>query len=218
MKGFIEFVNEAKQFSLPQSITADYKVRHYQKKETLYHEGDIPNLVYFINKGKIKTWKMSAEGKEFITGIHDKGEFFGYISMLEGTEHSDSATTLEEVEVALIPQSDFLSLIYSNKDISACFVKMLANDISEKEERLLGLAYNSVRARVAGTLLNLQKKYPQNSSIRISRDDLAGIVGTSTESLIRTLSDFKEEKMIEADGREIKVVNITGLEKIKKFS
>jgi len=218
MKGLVEFVNEAKQFSLPQSIIADHKVRSYQKKETLYHEGDMPNMVYFMNKGKVKTWKMSSEGKEFITGIYDKGEFFGHVSILEGSEHTDSATTLEDAEIVFIPKPDFLALVYSNPDVSACFVKMLANNISEQEERLLGLAYNSVRARVAGALLLLQKKYKDNKNIRISRDDLASVVGTSTESLIRTLSDFKEEKMIETDAREIKILNPGGLEKIKKFS
>ena len=216
--GFVQFINEAKQFSLPRNMAADYKMRSYQKKETLYHEGDLPNTVYLVTKGKIKTWKMSPEGKEFITGIYDMGEFFGYISILEGSEHADSATSLEDSEVAMIPQTDFLALIYSNRDISARFVKMLANNISEKEERLLGLAYNSVRARVAGALLQLHTKNQQNNAIRISRDDLAGLVGTSTESLIRTLSDFKGEKMIETDGREIKVLNIPGLEKVRKFS
>ncbi|HXB10720.1 MAG TPA: response regulator [Bacteroidia bacterium] len=216
--GFVQFINEAKQFSLPENITAEYKVRNWTKKSSIYHEGDMPNMVYLVNKGKVKTWKMSPEGKEFITGIYNPGEFFGYISILEGIEHSDSATALEDAEVALVPQTDFLALIYSNSDVSARFVKMLANDISEKEERLLGLAYNSVRARAAGALLQLQKKYNDNNSIRISREDLAGIVGTSTESLIRALSEFKSEKLIETDGREIKVLSTSGLEKARKFS
>lgn len=218
LSGLVQFVSEAKKFSLPSSIAADYKIRTYQKKETIYHEGDAPAMVYFVNRGKIKTWKMSGEGKEFITGIYDEGEFFGHIAMLEGTNYTDSATALEDAEIALIPQNDFLSLIYSNNEVSARFIKMLANDIHEKEERLLGLAYNSVRARVADALMALQKKNNSNVAIRISRDDLASIVGTSTESLIRTLSDFKQERMIETDGREIKVLNVPGLERIRKFS
>lgn len=117
-----------------------------------------------------------------------------------------------------IPHHDFLSLIYSSNDVSARFIKMLANNINEREERLLGLAYNSVRARVADALISLSKKNPQGSTISISRDDLAGIVGTSTESLIRTLSDFKQDKIIETDGRSIRVTNITGLEKVMKYS
>jgi CheY-like chemotaxis protein/CRP-like cAMP-binding protein len=218
IEGLAQFITEAKEFSIPISNASEYKFRSYCKKEVLYNESDGPSLVYMINKGKIKTWKMSGDGKEFITGIYGPGEYFGYVAMLEGTNYADSATALEDTEVALIPRHDFLSLIYSNNEISARFIKMLANDIREKEERLLGLAFNSVRARVADALLSLQKKNEASSSIRIPRDDLASIIGTSTESLIRTLSDFKLEKLIETDGREIKVLNIKGLERARKFS
>ncbi|HTA83230.1 MAG TPA: response regulator [Bacteroidia bacterium] len=218
LTGLTQFISEAKKFSLPASIASECKVRTFSKKEALYEEGDNPQMVYFVNKGKIKTWKMSGDGKEFITGIVGEGEYFGYVGLLEGTNHVDSATALEDTEVALIPQQDFLSLVYSNHEVSARFIKMLANDIREKEERLLGLAFNSVRSRVAEALISLQKKNESTGSIRISRDDLASIVGTSTESLIRTLSDFKQEKVIETDGREIRVTNMKGLEQVRKFS
>lgn len=218
INGLMQFISEAKEFRLPISNANDYKIRAYSKKEVLYNEGDSPAMIYLINKGKVKTWKMSGDGKEFITGIYAQGEYFGYIAMLEGTNYADSATALEDCEMALIPRHDFLSLIYSNNQVSAKFIKMLANDIREKEERLLGLAFNSVRARVADALMNLQKKNESNLSIRIPRDDLASIIGTSTESLIRTLSDFKQEKLIETDGREIKVLNLKGLERVRKFS
>jgi CheY-like chemotaxis protein/CRP-like cAMP-binding protein len=219
VSGLIQFVNEAKKFSLPPNISSEYNIRNCPKKETLFKEGDTPQMIYMVNKGKIKTWKMSADGKEFITGLFGPGEYFGYVPMLEGTDCSDSATALEDTEIVQIPKQDFISLIYSNSEVSVKFIKMLANDIREKEERLLGLAFNSVRSRVAGVLISLQKKNDGlTTSIRIPRDDLAGIIGTSTESLIRTLSDFKQEKLIETDGREIRVLNVAGLEKVKKFS
>jgi DNA-binding response OmpR family regulator len=218
VEGLRQFISEAKKFSLPAAIASECKVRTFSKKEALYEEGDNPSTVYLVNKGKIKTWKMSGDGKEFITGIVGQGEYFGYVALLEGTNHVDSATALEDTEVALIPNQDFLSLVYSNNEVSARFIKMLANDIREKEERLLGLAFNSVRSRVADALISLQKKNEATGSIRISRDDLASIVGTSTESLIRTLSDFKQEKIIETDGREIRVVNLKGLEQVRKYS
>jgi CRP-like cAMP-binding protein/CheY-like chemotaxis protein len=216
--GLTQFISEAKKFSLPSSISAEYDVKVYPKKEMLYKEGDTPGMVFLVNRGKIKTWKMSPDGKEFITGLFGAGEYFGYGAILEGTNHSDSATALEDSEVAQIPQQDFLALVYSTNEVSARFIKMLANDIREREERLLGLAFNSVRSRVADALLALHKKYEATGSIRIPRDDLAGIVGTSTESLIRTLSDFKQEKIIETDGREIRVVNTKGLEQVRRFS
>jgi len=118
----------------------------------------------------------------------------------------------------VIPQSDFITLITHNQEISAGFIRMLANNISEKEERLLGLAYNTVKARTASVLFKLHNKLRKDEVIKVSRDNLAGLVGTSPESLIRTISDFKTEKIIETDGKEIKVLDINKLERIMKFS
>ncbi len=218
MNGLADFIDEAKKFSLPLSVAADYRIESFRGKEDLYKAGEKPASVYFVIKGKVKTWKVNQEGKEFITEIYGPGDFFGYVALLEGVPFSDSASAFDEAEVALIPKEDFLSLIYSNQEVSARFVKMLANNISEREERLLSLAYNSVRSRVADVLLQLYRKQPQNDNIRISREELASIAGSSTESVIRTLSDFKREWLIETDGREIKVLNPFGLERIRKFS
>ncbi|NNM95054.1 MAG: response regulator [Bacteroidia bacterium] len=218
LAGFVEFISEAKKFNLPENFVADFKVRKLSKRANVYNQDDTPTNVYLINSGTVKAWKINNEGKEFITGIYKKGDFFGYIPVLEGIAYSDSATVLEDAEVALVPQSDFLSLIYSNRVVSARFVKMLADDIAEKEERLLALAYNSVRARTASAILQLKDKYNDHDSIHISRDDLANVVGTSTESLIRTLSEFKSDKLIEIDGRVVKVLDQHGLEKVRKFS
>jgi len=218
ISGLTQFISEATKFSLPTSLSSEYKVRDCQKKEMLYKEGDPPQMIYLVLKGRIKTWKLSADGKEFITGLFGPGEYFGYAPIMEGRSYADSATAMEDVEIVNIPRQDFIALVYSNNEVSARFIKMLANDIREKEERLLGMAFNSVRSRVADVLISLQKKNEGNASIRIPRDDLAGIVGTSTESLIRTLSDLKQEKLIETDGREIRVINISGLEKVRKFS
>lgn len=218
LSGLISFINEAKEFNLPDKIASEYKVRSYKKKDSIYHEGDTPNFVYFVNKGKVKTWRINLDGKEFITGTYEKGDFFGHLPILEGSVYNDSAATMEECELALMPQNDFLSLVYSEHEISARFIKMLANNINENEKRLLSLAYNSVRARTANILLELYKKNKPGERIRTSREDLAGIVGTSTESLIRTLSDFKSDGLIEIEGREILILNSKGLEKVVKFS
>jgi CheY-like chemotaxis protein/CRP-like cAMP-binding protein len=218
LSGLITFINEAKEFSLPANVASEYKVRTYKKKDSIYHDSDTPNFVYFVNKGKVKTWRINLDGKEFITGSYEKGDFFGHLPVLEGGTYNDSAGAMEECELALMPQNDFLSLVYSEHEISARFIKMLANNINENEKKLLSLAYNSVRARTANVLLGLHKKGKEGESIRTSREDLAGMVGTSTESLIRTLSDFKSEKIIDIDGREIVVNNPQGLEKVVKFS
>jgi CRP-like cAMP-binding protein len=118
---------------------------------------------------------------------------------------------MEDAEVAIIPREDFESLINDNQDVAKRFIRMLASNLSEKEEQLLGLAYNSLRKRVADALLTLQKKYQKTGtepfSIHISREDLANIAGTATESLIRTLSDFRSEKLLEIRDGNIVIMN-----------
>lgn len=216
--GLMQFIGEAKRFQLHELDSSKYAVKNYSKKSIVYNEGDTPGPIYLINKGKIKTWKLSTDGKEFVSGILSQGDFFGYISVLENKPYSDSATAIDDVELVVIPQPDFIALITYNQQISAGFIRMLANNISEKEERLLGLAYNSVRARTASALFSLHTKLQPDGIIKVSRDNLAGLVGTSPESLIRTLSDFKAEKIIETDGKEIKIADINKLERIMKFS
>jgi len=218
MNGLMEFIKEAKRFQLQELDTSKYITKKYAKKGSIYNEGEASGPVFLITQGKVKTWKMSTEGKEFVSGILSPGDFFGYISVLENKPYSDSATAIDDVELAIIPQSDFISLITYNQEVSAGFIRMLANNISEKEERLLGLAYNTVRARTASALYSLHNKLQPDGVIKVSRDNLAGLVGTSPESLIRTLSDLKAEKVIETDGKEIKISNPEMLERIMKFS
>jgi DNA-binding response OmpR family regulator len=218
LSGLVDFIETASKFTLPGTISTDHKLRTYQAKGQVYHEGDEPGTVYFVNKGKVKSWRMSSDGKELITGIYSKGDFLGFNAILEGGNYPDSASAMEDSELALIPRNEFLSLIYSTQEVSARFIKMLVNNINEKEEQLLSLAYNSVRGRVADALIKLHKKSQNNANLSLSREDLANMVGTSTESLIRTLSDFKQEKMVEIDGRDVKIVNMQGLERISKFS
>lgn len=218
MNGLMQFIGEAKRFQLHELDTSKYIIKKYGKKADIYKEGEASGPVFLITKGKVKTWKLSSEGKEFVSGILSQGDFFGYISVLENKPYSDSATAIDEVELAIIPQSDFISLITYNQEVSAGFIRMLANNISEKEERLLGLAYNTVKARTASALFSLHTKLQPDGTIKISRDNLAGMVGTSPESLIRTLSDLKTEKVIETDGKEIRITNPEMLQRIMKFS
>jgi CRP-like cAMP-binding protein len=160
---------------------------------------------------------MNRDGKEYITGIATQGDFIGYMDILENSDFTETAETLEDSEIQIIVRQDFLSLIYSNRDVAAKFIKMLSGDLREREERMLNLAYNSVRKRTSDALLMLQKRYnkeKENNPLPVSREDLAGIVGTSTESVIRTLSDFKEEKLIDISGRNITILNQDKLKKV----
>jgi CRP/FNR family transcriptional regulator, polysaccharide utilization system transcription regulator len=216
--GLNEFMNEASHDHLI-SLSTSRDAKPYKKKENIYTEGSHPKSIYFVAKGKVKTFKANEDGKEYITGLHKEGDFFGYTSLLEDLPYTDSATTLEESEIVVIPKEDFFSLLYSSRDIASKFIKILSDNVKEKEDRLLKLAYNSVRKRVAEALIMLRNRYKkdgsENFSMAISREDLAGIVGTATETVIRTLSDFKEEKLIDISGSNITVLNSHKLEAMK---
>ena len=180
-------------------------IEKYKKRQRIFTEGNHPIRLYYLEKGKVKISKTNDEGKELIVQIVNEGEFFGYIAMLQNAVYSDNAETLEESEIAAIPKSEFEELMHSNPEVSRKFIKLLANDIAEKEEQLLRIAYNSLRRKVADALLTVYKKYKGSAdkfNINLSRDNLAAIAGTATESLIRTLTDFKSEKLIDIkDGK-----------------
>jgi CRP-like cAMP-binding protein len=217
--GLNEFMNKVESFDAMRKLTGDRKCKSYKKKEVIFSEGNHPGGVYFINKGKVKTFKTNEDGKEYITGLYKEGDFIGYLAVLEDDNFTESAAALEESEVCLIQRQDFISLLYSNREVANKFIKLLTDNLVEKEDRLLSLAYNSVRKRVAEALLMLRDRYKienrDDFSIHISREDLSNIVGTATESLIRTLSDFKEEGMIELKAGQVKILDARKLEHMK---
>ena len=190
----------------------NHDVIDYKKKQIIYSEGQHPNKLYYIETGKIKVYKTSDGGKELITSLLSPGDFFGHIPLIENAVYEEFAETLEESSIRVIPRKEFEHLLTHNQEVALKVIKLLANNISEKEQQLVALAYHSLRKRVADALLTLKKKYAKESdgehfSISISREDLANIAGTATESLIRTLSDFKSEKLIEIKEGKIVILD-----------
>ena len=183
----------------------------------LYQEGRKPRFLFYLVKGKVKGFKANEEGKEYITSLYSEGDFLGYTALIEDKNYDDSATILEEAEVMQIPKDDFLQMMYSDISIASKFIHIITQNVKEKEERLLNLAYSSLRKRVARALVDIVEKFnlkEQQMPIEISREDIAQYVGTATESLIRTLSDFKAEKKIEIKSGKIIV---TDIEKLKNL-
>ncbi len=209
--GMQQMIGEFSGKKVLQNLTEDRNVNHYKRKQVIYSEGNHPTKLYYIEKGKIKTFKSNADGKEFTVGLYTAGDFIGYVALLEGTVYKETAEAIDDAEVGMIPREEFEELVNSNKEILHKFIRLLAKDVTEKEEQLLGLAYNSLRKRVADALITLHNKYKEEKgekfSIHISREDLANIAGTATESLIRTLSDFKAEKIIEIQAGNIVILN-----------
>jgi CRP-like cAMP-binding protein/CheY-like chemotaxis protein len=219
VEGLNKFFDDVKKLDELKNLSSQRRVKQFKKKELVFSEGNQPNYLYFLSKGKIKTFKAHEYGKEFITTLYKDGDFLGYTALLENQTYTDSAEALEDCEVVLIPKEDFFALIYNNMEVMKAFVKLLSDNILEKEKQLVNLAYSTVRKRVAEALVLLYERYSresdQNFSISLSREDLANIVGTATESLIRTLSDFKEEKLVEIRGSNITILNIDKIRSLK---
>jgi CRP-like cAMP-binding protein len=193
-------------------------VHHYKKKEVIYAEGHHPCRLMFIEKGKVKIFKKNNEGKELTVGLLAGGDFLGYTALLEESVYKDSAQAMDDTEIIGIPKEEFENLMSTDKAVAKKFIHLLASNVSEKEAQLLRLAYNSLRKRVAEALMMLFRKYKTEVqvqfSIHISREELANMVGTATESLIRTLSDFKNEKLIQIKAGNIIIADGNRLQKI----
>jgi DNA-binding response OmpR family regulator len=218
IEGIQRFMQESLGRSVFDSLTEGRDTNTYKKKQTIYNEGHHPNRLFYIVKGKVKTYRSNDDGKELVTDLYKDGDFFGHIALLEQITYKDTAETLEDTELATIPKEEFNNLLNNNREVAQKFIRMLARNVSEKENQLLGLAYNSLRKKVAQALLMLQKKYKapgeKSFSIDISREGLATIAGTATESLIRTLSDFKTEKLVEILNGFISIVDEKRLENL----
>jgi len=198
------------------TFTGDRNINKFKKKQTIYTEGNHPNRLYYMVSGKVKVYKTNEDGKELVTELFGPGDFLGHIALLEGTVYMDTAEAMEETEVAAIPKEDFDELLNNNAEVARKFIRLLAKNVTEKEKQLLGLAYNSLRKKVAESLLLLQRKYNLQHEdkfvIDISRESLATIAGTATESLIRTLGDFRNEKLIDLKEGHIVFLNLKKLE------
>lgn len=209
--GVQEMLNEFGSTNALQQLAESGNINHYKKKQVIYTEGNHPVSLFYLEKGKVKTFKSNDDGKELTVGLFTQGDFFGYTALLEESVYKENAQAIEDAEITAISKEDFEKLVHSNPAVQKKFIQLLAKNVSEKEEQLLGIAYNSLRKRVANALMTLQHKYKKEEdsifSMHISREDLANIAGTATESLIRTLSDFKTEKLIEIKDGNIAIIN-----------
>ncbi len=211
--GLSAFINEARGFEELRKLSLERRVKHYKKREIVFEEGDYPRYLYFINTGKVKVFKTNEDGKEYIIDIVKEGDFAGYLDLIRDSKYSESASALEDSDISLIPREDFSALLHANRDVASQLIKMLANNVIEKEEQLLNLAYHSVRKRVANAILLLSDKEGE-AEINILRDDLARIVGTAKESVIRMLTEFKDDGYIEILDGTIVIKNRPKLENL----
>jgi CRP-like cAMP-binding protein len=208
--GVAELIVDAGRADVLEELSLNRNVNMYKRKQIIYNEGNHPNRLFYVQKGKVKLYKSNDDGKDLTIGLYGPGEYFGFMPLLDNSIYKETAEAMEDSDIAVIPREEFDTLIKENSLVVKKFLQILAGNISEKENQLLGLAYNSLRKRVADSLLMLKRKFDDGKdqfSIHISREDLANIAGTATESLIRTLSDFKAEKMIDIKDGHIVLIN-----------
>jgi CRP/FNR family transcriptional regulator len=189
----------------------------YKKGQTLFYEGTRPMGLFCINTGKVKVYKISSEGKEQILKLSKPGDFLGYRALISEEFYNSSATVIEEGAICYIPKADFLTILHKNPDFFRKMAKRVAHELGMMEQKLVTIAQKSVRERLAATLLMLKETYGMDGGdsdlidIALSREDLANIIGTATETVIRLLSDFKNQELISLQGKKIKVLNSKGL-------
>ncbi len=188
----------------------EQQVLHYRSKQVVYMEGESPRKLYFLKNGKLKDYRTNDFGKELIVNIYKEGDFFGYQALIKNKNYESSVMALDDCEIVALPKDIFFEFLYFDRDVSTQFIKLLSNQLIEKEAQLIDLAYQSVRVRVAKAILTLLDKNEEDELLKYSREDIANLVGTSTETAIRTISDFKKEKII--------VINKEGLKIIDKFA
>jgi len=211
--GLQRFIDEAKAQKEFDKLSENREIRKYHKKDMIYESGQYPKWLYFVLSGSVKSYQINDFGKEFTTNIFSKGDFFGFIPLLKGEKYHDNVAVIDDAELSLIPIEDFMLLLFNNREFSAKFIKMLANQSEEVEKQLIEMAYSSVRKRVANALLKFSES-KHTTTMSILRDDIASLAGTAKETTIRTLSDFKSEGLISIDDNKIELLKI---EKLKNM-
>jgi CRP-like cAMP-binding protein/CheY-like chemotaxis protein len=191
------------------------KIRHIKKKQVLYYDGDTPQGIYLVLEGGIKTTKLAEDGRELMTGLYRPEDYLGVNTILLNEPFTEAAEAVEDSAVCLLPKDTVLELLNRYPDIGRQFLKILSNDIKDREEQLIEMAYHSVRKRLAGVLVRLSKQSADVSQFKISREELASMAGIATETVSRTLTDFKDEGLIEKKGSVITVLNLIKLSKMK---
>ena len=186
----------------------DHKQRfEYKPGATIYCEGNVGNHIFYIISGEVKTFKVNQDGKELITDLHLSKSFFGFTSFLTNKPYTENAEAIKNTVLFKIDKNELQELIRANPQLALNFMELLTKDLDNVKQHLMHLAYDSVRKKTADALLHLAALEESKDMIAISRSDLASIIGIAKETLTRTLTDFKEEKLIRTNRNNIQILN-----------
>jgi len=188
----------------------------FSEGEVIYEEGQNSNYIYLISKGLIKCHKLDEQGKDLTTALYREDDLFGYTSFTQNTPYQETATAIQDAVLIGISKNELKDVLNSNHKVTLELIQLLTDDLTIVKDQLLQMAYSSVKKRTASTILKFAEKLNRKSheGIRISRNDLASVAGIALESLIRTLSSFKDMGIIEIEGRNIKILDIQKLQQM----
>ena len=191
---------------------ADCKTSYTVKKgETIFDEGDSLNGIYCIKDGVCKLSKLSDNGKDQIVKLVKKGELLGQRSLISEETTNLSAVAIEDMQVCYIPKQEILQFFNENNQFSLNMMKSVCGDLKDADDNMVNLAQKTVKQRLAETLLKLETDFGIHEDgslkIQLSREEIAGMIGTATESCIRLLSEFNKEGWITLQGKKITITN-----------
>ena len=200
---------------------ADCKSTYTIKKgEPIFEEGETINGIYCIKDGVCKLTKLSANGKDQIVKLVKSGELLGQRSMISDEAANLSAVALEDMQVCFVPKKEVLDFFNGNNQFSMNVMKTICGDLKEADDHMVSMAQKSVKERLAETILFLDDNFGRNEDgtlrIQLSREELAGMIGTATESCIRLLSEFNKNNYIELIGKKIKIVDKNKLKRLSE--
>jgi CRP-like cAMP-binding protein len=198
-------------------LSAHQTEQVYKKGEIIFREGAYPAGIFYIVSGKVKKYKLDKDGKEHIIYVANTEELLGYHAILSEDRYPDSAAAIEESSIAFIPKEDFLAVLDQSPILNKHLLKTLSHEFAVLANSLSMFAQKSVRERLALQLVVLREKYKVNFKpgmpveINMSREDLASLVGTGRENVVRALSEFKESGILETKGRKIIIKDVNKL-------
>ncbi|MFC5682958.1 Crp/Fnr family transcriptional regulator [Flavobacterium sp. MAHUQ-51] len=189
-----------------------------KKGEVIFEEGENVNGIFCVKDGVCKLTKLSPNGKDHIVKLVTKGELLGQRSMISDEPVNLSAVALEDMQVCFVPKSEIMGFFDKNNQFSMNVMKTICGDLKEADSQMVNMAQKTVKERLAETLLYLQDTFGKNEDgtlkIQLTRDELASMIGTATESCIRLLSDFNKSGLIELKGKKIILKDIPKLKKM----
>ncbi len=206
-----------------ETLSFEKSCRHYDRNEPVFHEGSYSDGLYCIHDGKIKISRMGPNGRETIIRFATAGDTIGYTALVSGEKLNVSAIALEPTQVCRVPRESIFRLIRSNPTLAMSLMQLMSHELEESERRVVELAQKSVKERVAEALLVLKETFGYEAdgetiSIHLTREELADVVGTATESVIRMLSDLKHQHIIETEGTNIRIKNVSALIRVANLT